>query len=118
MAKMIAIHPGEILRTEYLEPLGIAPFALAKALNVTAPRVNDIVLERRGISADMAIRLGLYFRTTPQLWSNLQAEYDRRVAVNALSAAELKRIKPFVIGEVKPVSKARGGRPRKQQVPA
>lgn len=72
---MRPIHPGEILREEYLEPLGIAPAALARALHVSAPTVNDIVRERRGITADMALRLGRYFDTTAQFWMNLQTEY-------------------------------------------
>ncbi|MGF6692936.1 HigA family addiction module antitoxin [Pseudomonas sp. D(2018)] len=72
---MRPIHPGEILREEYLEPLGIAPAALARALHVSAPTVNDIVRERRGITADMALRLGRYFDTSAQFWMNLQTEY-------------------------------------------
>ncbi|MCY1356295.1 addiction module antidote protein, HigA family [compost metagenome] len=72
---MRPIHPGEILREEFLEPLGIAPAALARALHVSAPTVNDIVRERRGITADMALRLGRYFDTTAQFWMNLQTEY-------------------------------------------
>ncbi|BAN50568.1 HigA family addiction module antitoxin [Metapseudomonas resinovorans] len=72
---MRPIHPGEILREEYLEPLGIAPAALARALHVSAPTMNDIVRERRGITADMALRLGRYFDTFAQFWMNLQTEY-------------------------------------------
>ncbi|MCY1543092.1 addiction module antidote protein, HigA family [compost metagenome] len=72
---MRPIHPGEILREEFLEPLGIAPAALARALHVSAPTVNDIVRERRGITADMALRLGRYFDTSAQFWMNLQTEY-------------------------------------------
>ncbi|NWL78510.1 addiction module antidote protein, HigA family [Pseudomonas taiwanensis] len=71
---MRPIHPGEILREEFLEPLGITPAALARALHVSAPTVNDIVCERRGITADMALRLGRYFDTTAQFWMNLQTE--------------------------------------------
>ncbi|ELS29318.1 putative Plasmid maintenance system antidote protein [Metapseudomonas furukawaii] len=69
------MHPGEILREEFLEPLGIAPAALARALHVSAPTVNDIVRERRGVTADMALRLGRYFDTSAQFWMNLQSEY-------------------------------------------
>lgn len=69
------VHPGEILREEFLEPLGIAPAALARALHVSAPTVNDIVRERRGVTADMALRLGRYFDTSAQFWMNLQSEY-------------------------------------------
>lgn len=72
---MRPVHPGEVLREEYLEPLGIAPAALARALHVSAPTINDIVRERRGITADTAIRLGRYFDTSAQFWMNLQTEY-------------------------------------------
>ncbi|MCY1420601.1 addiction module antidote protein, HigA family [compost metagenome] len=73
---MRPIHPGEILREEFLQPLDMTPAALARALNVSAPTVNDIVRERRGITADMAIRLGRYFDTSAQFWMNLQSEYS------------------------------------------
>lgn len=72
---MRPIHPGEVLREEFLEPLGITPAALARALHVSAPTINDIVRERRGITADTAIRLGRYFDTSAQFWMNLQTEY-------------------------------------------
>lgn len=77
---MRPVHPGEILREDYLVPLGMSANALAKALNVPAPRINDIVRERRGVSADTALRLARYFDTSAQFWLNLQAMYDLRVA--------------------------------------
>ena len=73
-------HPGEILREDYLAELDMSANALAKALKVPAPRVNDIVRERRGVSADTALRLARYFDTTPQYWLNLQTAYDLRLA--------------------------------------
>jgi addiction module HigA family antidote len=63
MPKMIAIHPGEVLKEEFLIPLGITPYRLAQELHVPAPRVNDVVLGKRGISADTALRLGRYLST-------------------------------------------------------
>lgn len=77
---MRPVHPGEILREDYLVPLGMSANALAKALNVPAPRINDIVRERRGISADTAMRLARYFGGDARSWLNLQAAYDLRVA--------------------------------------
>jgi addiction module HigA family antidote len=77
---MRPIHPGEILREEYMVPLGLSSNALAHALGVTPARINDIVRERRGITADTALRLARYFRTDAQSWINLQASYDLRVA--------------------------------------
>jgi addiction module HigA family antidote len=77
---MRPVHPGEILRQDYLRGLGLSANALARALAVPAPRINDIVRERRGISADTALRLAHDFRTTPQFWLNLQSTFDLRVA--------------------------------------
>lgn len=77
---MRPVHPGEVLREEYLRPLGISANALAQALKVTAARINDIVRERRGITADTALRLARYFGTDARSWLNLQAAYDLRVA--------------------------------------
>jgi addiction module HigA family antidote len=75
---MRAVHPGEILREEYLEPLDMSANALANALHLTATRVNDIVRERRGVTPDTALRLSQYFRTTPEFWMNLQMMYELR----------------------------------------
>jgi len=77
---MRPVHPGEILREDYLAELGMSANSLARALHVPAPRVNDIVRERRGVSADTALRLARYFGSTPQFWLNLQSAYDLRRA--------------------------------------
>ncbi len=77
---MRPIHPGEILREEYLVPLGLSANALARALGVTTARVNDIVRERRGITGETALRLARYFGTDAQSWLNLQAAYELRLA--------------------------------------
>ena len=73
------IHPGEILREDFLRPLGISQNKLALDLHIPATRIGDIVHERRGITADTAIRLGIYFRTGAEFWTNLQANYDMGV---------------------------------------
>ncbi|KFI21573.1 HigA family addiction module antitoxin [Nitrosococcus oceani] len=78
--RMRPIHPGEILREDYLKPLEMSVNALAKALHAPTPRINDVVLERRGVTADTAMRLARYFDTTPQFWMTLQMEHDLRVA--------------------------------------
>jgi addiction module HigA family antidote len=85
----IAAHPGEMLRTEFMEPMGITAYQLAKALHL--PGIYEIVREQRGISADAALRLGKYFGMTPQFWMNLQAVYDLRLAA---ASAPLSKIKP------------------------
>ena len=83
---MRPIHPGEILREEFLVPLGLSAHALAQALRVPATRVNEIVNERRAISADTAMRLGRYFGTTAEFWLNLQTAFDLRSAQIDLKA--------------------------------
>jgi addiction module HigA family antidote len=77
---MRPIHPGEILREEYMVPMGLSANALAHALGVTPARINDIARGRRGITADTALRLARYFGTDAQSWINLQTAYDLRVA--------------------------------------
>jgi antitoxin HigA-1 len=69
-------HPGEILQEEYLVPLGLSARALAQAIGVPPNRLSEIVAERRGITADTAMRLARYFRTTPEFWMNMQSGYD------------------------------------------
>ena len=91
---MRPIHPGEILREEYMVPLGLSSNALAHALGVTPARINDIVRERRGITADTALRLARYFGTDAQSWINLQASYDLRVAELAAGRTIERVVKP------------------------
>ncbi len=88
------VHPGEILREEFLKPLRMSAYELAKRLRVPAPRVNDIVLERRGISADTAVRLSRFFGTSDQFWLNLQAAYEVS-RVKAENANEIESIQPM-----------------------
>ena len=88
------IHPGEILREEFLKPMRISAYALAKNLHVPAPRINDIVLEKRSITADTAVRLARFFGTSEGFWLNLQAAYDVS-RVKAERAQELEHIKPL-----------------------
>jgi addiction module HigA family antidote len=76
--KTFAVHPGEILKTEFMEPMGVTSYALAKALNF--PGIYEVVRGDRAISADTAIRLGKYFGLPPQFWLNLQNDYDIRIA--------------------------------------
>lgn len=76
---MRPIHPGEVLREDFLGPMDMSANALAKQLHVPASRINDIVLQRRGITADTALRLSRFFGGDPQSWLNLQTAYDLRV---------------------------------------
>ena len=81
--KLSPIHPGEILREEFMKPLGLSSNALARAIDVTPARVNEIVREQRGISADTALRLARFFGTDVQSWMNLQSHYDLQRAEDA-----------------------------------
>ena len=81
---MRPIHPGEVLREEFLVPLKLSAHALAMALQVPAPRINDIVRERRAVTADTALRLARYFGTSVEFWTALQADYDTARAREAL----------------------------------
>lgn len=94
MNRMRPIHPGEVLREEFLEPLGLTAHALALALRVPPPRVNDIVRERRGISPDTALRLARHFGTTPQFWLNLQASFDLKIAMREAGAKIEREVEP------------------------
>ena len=77
--KLAPIHPGEVLREEFMTPHGLSQNALARALGVPPRRINEIVLEKRGITADTALRLARFFNTTAELWTGLQADYDLRL---------------------------------------
>jgi addiction module HigA family antidote len=87
------VHPGEILREEFLKPMNLSVYRLAKELHVPAQRLNDLVLEKRGLSANTAIRLARFFGTTEQFWMNLQSSYDVRKA-KAEIGKTLETIKP------------------------
>ena len=78
--RLAPVHPGEVLRDEFLTPLALSVYQLAQALKVSRPRLNDVVLGRRGVTVDTALRLGRYFGTTPEFWLNLQTRYDLDVA--------------------------------------
>ena len=90
------VHPGEILRDEFLTPMGLSVYRLAQAIRVSRPRLNNIVLGRRGVTTDTALRLGRYFGTTPEFWINLQSRYDLDVAERTMGARIEKEVQPRV----------------------
>ena len=94
---MRPVHPGEVLREDFLLPAGLTANALAKALRVPAPRINDIVRERRGITADTAMRLARYFGGDAHSWLNLQAIYDLRVAEIANARKIEREVMPIAV---------------------
>jgi addiction module HigA family antidote len=82
--KLPSIHPGEILREEFLEPMGISQYKLAKDISVPPRRINEIVHGKRSITADTALRLGRFFNMSPQFWLNLQTRYDLELTEDQL----------------------------------
>lgn len=87
-------HPGEVLREEFMEPLGLSANRLAIELRVSAPRINDLVREARGVTPETALRLGRYFGTTPQFWMNLQTAHDLSRAEAENGEAIMREIEP------------------------
>ncbi len=96
MNNMRPIHPGEIIKEEYLKPLSMSVNSLAVALRVPASRINDVVRQKRGVSIDTALRLARYFNTTSQFWMNLQISYDLKIATQNMEKIE-KEIIPLQI---------------------
>lgn len=93
---MRPVHPGEVLREDYLEPMGMNASALVRHLRVPASRVNDIVLERRGVTADTALRLSRFFGSDAQSWLNLQSAYDlRKAELDADGQAAILQVEPL-----------------------
>ena len=92
--RLAPAHPGKILRDEFLEPMALSVYRLAQAVKVPRPRLNDIILGRRGVTIDTAPRLGRYFGTTPDFWLNLQTRYELDVADRALRGKIEQEIMP------------------------
>src|SRR5208337_969200 len=91
---MAALHPGEMLREEFMKPLGLSANALAIALRVPVTRISEIVRERRGITADTALRLARYFNMSAEFWMRLQMDYDLESAADAEESAIHEGIRP------------------------
>jgi addiction module HigA family antidote len=96
-SKLPPIHPGEILREEFMTPHGLSQNALARALSVPPRRINEIVLEKRGITADTALRLARFFNTTAELWMGLQADYDLRLVRYAKARTIEREVEPLAV---------------------
>ena len=90
--RLAPIHPGEVLEEEFLKPLALSQYRLAKGLRVPARRINEIVLGKRAISADTALRLGRFFRNAPRFWLNLQTSYDLEVEADRLGTKLAKDV--------------------------
>ena len=95
--KLNPVHPGEFLQKEFLEPMGLSQNRLALALGVPARRINEIVLGKRGITADTALRLARYFKMSPQFWLGLQMDYELDMAEDTLKGRLKKEITPMTV---------------------
>jgi len=93
--KMAPVHPGEILLEDFMKPLGITQYRLAKEMNVYPRKVNEIVQDKRAITADTALRLARFFGTSPEVWMNLQAHYDLELARDDLDEQVEREVVPF-----------------------
>jgi len=93
--ELAPVHPGEILQKEFLEPMGLSQNRLALALGVPARRINEIVLGKRGITADTALRLARYFKMSPQFWLGLQMDYELDMAEDMLEGRLEKEVTPM-----------------------
>ena len=93
--KLRPVHPGDILLHDFMQPLKLSSYKLAKELGVTAPSINEIVRRRRAVSAEMALRLSRYFGTSAQLWLNLQSQYDLEVARRRIGKRLERAIHPI-----------------------
>lgn len=92
--KLEPVHPGKILLKDFIEPLGLAQAALARAIGIAPMRVSEIVRGRRAVTADTALRLSRYFGTRPDWWLNLQSHYDLQLALDKMEARALSQIEP------------------------
>ena len=97
---MRPIHPGEVLREEFLQPMGLTAHALAMALQVPAPRINDIVRERRAVTVDTALRMAKYFGTSAEFWMGLQTDFDMATARATMADALARIVSREDAGEV------------------
>lgn len=95
--KLAPVHPGEVLLEEFLKPLALSQNRLAIEIGVDARRINEIVLRKRGITADTALRLARYFNTSPQFWMGLQAQYDLDMAEDELADRLQREVRPYAI---------------------
>jgi antitoxin HigA-1 len=97
MPKLKPVHPGEILREEFMVPLKLNPHKLALALRVPAPGIYEIVKEERAVSTEMALRLARFFRTTPEFWVNLQAHFDLEMARDKEQRKVNQEVQPMTV---------------------
>jgi addiction module HigA family antidote len=97
--KLSPVHPGEVLLEEFIKPMGLSQNRLAIAITVDARRINEIVLGRRAITADTALRLSRFFGNSPQFWMGLQAQYDLDIAQDQLGKRLDREVRPYTMAQ-------------------
>jgi addiction module HigA family antidote len=93
--KLPPVHPGEVLKLDFMEPMGISAYRLGKEIDISAQHLGRLLAGTRGISADVAMRLARFFGTSARLWLNLQVQYDLDVAEDAVGSEIARRVKPW-----------------------
>ena len=93
--RMPPVHPGEVLLEDFMKPMAVSINALARGLRVPANRISEIVNGKRGITPDTALRLAIFFDTTPEVWLNLQMQYDLEIAEQTLRAKVIREVTPY-----------------------
>ena len=99
IARLDPVHPGDVLREDFMKPLGLSAYAVAKALGSTPIAISEIIRRKRGVSAEMAIKLGRLFNVSPELWMGIQSDYDLAVARERSEAAIIRRVQPLKLTE-------------------
>jgi addiction module HigA family antidote len=94
------VHPGDVLREDFMKPLDLSAYAVAKAIGVTPIAIGEIIRRKRGVSAEMALKLGRLFNISPELWMGIQADYDLEIARNRSEADIFRRIHPLKLAPV------------------
>jgi addiction module HigA family antidote len=97
--RLDTVHPGDILREDFMKPLGLSAYAVAKAIGSTPIAISQIVRRKRGVSAEMALKLGRLFNVSPELWMGIQSDYDLEVARDRSEASILRRIHPLKMAQ-------------------
>ncbi len=95
MKRLKNVHPGEILKLDFLDPMNVSPYALAKAINVDQTRISQLIKGQRSLSADTALRLGKFFNVSPEFWLNIQSRFD--LEEERENNGEYNRIKPLAL---------------------
>jgi antitoxin HigA-1 len=114
--KLLPVHPGEVLFEEFLQPMALSQNRLALSIGVPARRINEIVLGKRRVSADTALRLARYFGTSPQFWLGLQADYDLDLAADELGDRLDREVRPHEVDSPTPIAREGRGPYRKRGV--